>query len=150
MTKHLSVILVVGLAATDVGCGAHDFEKHFFFSEPPATRVERSRKLSLEQQYLVFRYGNDVIHPPLMDLAEPIADRGKEAVPFLFEAASAGWPRHIRDIVWVFTLMALSRTYDVKSDPALLDELISRVNNMKDTDWRAMCESNLKRIQDAK
>jgi hypothetical protein len=122
MTKHLSVILVVGLAATDVGCGAHDFEKHFFFSEPPATRVERSRKLSLEQQYLVFRYGNDVIHPPLMDLAEPIADRGKEAVPFLLKQLQLdGRDISIRDIVWVFTLMALSRTYDVKSDPAIQD-----------------------------
>ena len=150
MTKHLFFAFVIGLAATDVGCRAHDFERRFF-SEPLATRVERSRTLSLDQQYLVFRYGNDVIHPPLMDLADPIAERGEGAVPFLLKQLQLDDSDiAIRDIVLIFERMALLRIYDVKSDQAVLDALIARIVKMKDKDWQAISESRLKRIQDTK
>lgn len=150
MTRHLFFIFVIGLAATHAGCRAHDFERGFF-SEPLATRVERSRQLSLEQQYQVFRYANDVIHPPLMDMADPIAERGKEAVPFLLKQLQVDETDiAVRDIVLIFERMALLRTYDVKSNPALLDALIARVVKMKDRDWQAMSESRLKRIKDTK
>lgn len=36
-----------------------------------------------EAQYQIFRYGNDRIHPPLIERADPIAERGAAAVPFL-------------------------------------------------------------------
>ena len=63
-----------------VSCGS--FEQQFF-EGPPATRVERARQFSLEEQFKLFRYGNSQVHPPAMVMAQPIAERGGSAIPFL-------------------------------------------------------------------
>ena len=53
------------------------------------TRIDRVRQYSLEDQYRIFRYGNDVVEPPLLGLAEPIAERGATAIPFLQKQLNA-------------------------------------------------------------
>ena len=49
----------------------------------PGTRIDRFRQYSLVDQYKIFRYGVEAVEPPLMGLADPIAERGASAVPFL-------------------------------------------------------------------
>src|SRR5215831_7960949 len=66
-----------------LGCSAHKFERSVIFGGPPGTRVERVRQYSVEDQFRVFRYGVENVEPPLMGLADPIAERGESAVPFL-------------------------------------------------------------------
>jgi hypothetical protein len=118
-----------------------------FYREDLASRVERARKLTLDQQYKVFRYGNDVIHPPLMDMADPIAERGKAAIPFLLEQLRADDDDlAARDILLIFSRMAALGTYSVKSDPTVMNALHARVASMKNTERRTAAERTLKRI----
>jgi hypothetical protein len=77
---NIRVVLVLVLFL--LGCKNHDLEKNFF-KQPLGNRVERLRSYPLADQYKIFRYGNDRKEPPFMDLADPIAERGATAVPFL-------------------------------------------------------------------
>jgi hypothetical protein len=143
MTNLQSVISIICVLLTSFACQTRDFERSVF-SHSLGTRVERLRQLPLEQQYKVFRYGNDVIHPPLMDLADPIAERGAAAVPFLLKQLRADRDDiATRDILLIFVRMYHLRTYDVKSDDALMKTLISSVADMRDKDWQAICQKRL-------
>ena len=133
-----------------LGCGSHDLEENFF-KQPLANRVERLRKYSLADQYKIFRYGNDTKEPPFMDLANPIAERGATAVPFLLDRLNSK-PDDIavRDILLILETMATSKSYEVKSDTALMATLTSSVSGMKDHGWQDVCSKMLQRIKDAK
>jgi hypothetical protein len=86
-----------------------------------------------------------------MDLAIPIAERGRTAIPFLLaQLDSQGDDITIRDILWIFARMASSGSYDVKSDAALKATLISRVSGMKHKGWQSMSLKELQRIKDDK
>jgi hypothetical protein len=131
-----------------VGCANRRLETEFFFKNPPATRVDRLRQYSLEDQYRLFRYGNDKFEPPLTGLAIPIAERGQAVVPFLLgkidpEADDVT----VRDVLLVFERMAATKSYDVKSDAAVMETLHSRVLAMKDAGWRVVCANMLRRIE---
>lgn len=139
---------ILCLTVVGVACQHHEFEEKFF--KQLANRVERSRQLTLEQQYRVFRYGNDVIHPPLMDLADPIAERGASAVPFLIEQLKKDETDvGVRDILLIFNRMVRLKTYDVKSDRPLMSTLTARVENMKDKEWRQISSRMLKAIRES-
>jgi hypothetical protein len=132
---------------TVVACQTRDFERRFF-KQPLETRVERSRQLSLEEQYKVFRYGNDVVHPPLMDLADPIAERGRAAVAFLLSQLDGDHrDTATRDILLVFERMAFLKSYDVKADQVVMKTLSARVANMRDRQWQPTCQKMLQRIR---
>jgi hypothetical protein len=133
-----------------IGCRDHHLEKHFF-DKPPGDRVERLRQYSLDDQYKIFRYGNDVKEPPGMELAGPIAERGASAVPFLVDQLKASTDDiAVRDILLIFERMAASGSYNVKADAALMGVLSSKVSGMKDKDWQAICLKKLQRINDSK
>jgi len=133
-----------------VGCNDHQLEQKFF-DQSPATRLERMRQYSLPDQYKIFRYGNDKREPPAMSLADPIAERGATAVPFLLDQLHSH-PDDItlRDILLIFETMATSKSYDVKSDASLMTTLTSRVSGMKHTLWQDNCLKMLQRIKDSK
>ena len=138
-------MLVALLVPTD-GCQSRAFEEEFF--KTLADRVERSRSLPLEQQYRLFRYAKDVIHPPLTDMAIPIAERGPSAVPFLLQQLETDRSDlGARDIVFIFSRMALLKAYDVASDEKVLATLTARVAKMKDRGWHDITSKMLKDIQ---
>ena len=88
------------------GCGNYRFERHVVFDGPPATRIHQVRQYSLEDQYRIFRYGNDVVEPPLFGLAEPIAERGATAIPFLQKQLNAEPDdTTVRDLLLIFQEM---------------------------------------------
>ena len=121
-----------------------------FFKQPLATRVERLRKYSLEDQYKIFRYGNDKIEPPLMDLAIPIAERGRKAVPFLMDRLNAkADDETVIDVVLIFDRMALSKSYDVKDDATVMSALSAKVAGVKDPESRNGCLVDLQRIRNS-
>jgi len=98
------------------------------------------RQYSLEDQYKIFRYGNDYVEPPLMNLADPIAERGATAVPFLLNQLNAEKnDTVVRDTLLIFETMAVSKSYDVKSDPALMSALDAKIAGMKDRGWQSVC-----------
>jgi hypothetical protein len=132
------------------GCQAHSLESDFF-DTPIASRVEHFRRYSLADQYKIFRYGMDRIEPPYMGLAEPIAERGAAAMPFLLDRLNSK-PDDItvRDILLIFDTMATSKSYEVKSDAELMATLKSRVSGMKEHGWQDVCSKQLQRIKDAR
>jgi hypothetical protein len=121
-------IVVVCLVLSS--CGGEQRPEKNFFEQPLGSRVERQRKYSLPDQYRIFRYGNDEIHPPLMDLAEPIAERGAAAVPFLLDRLreAGNDVTAIRDILLIFETMAASGSYDVKSNKLVMDALQNSID----------------------
>ena len=147
----MSIKIVLAFACLlALGCENHDLEENFF-KQPLANRVERLRQYPLADQYKIFRYGNDRKEPPFMDLANPIAERGATAVPFLLDQLnSKSDDITLRDILLIFETMASSKSYDVKSDLALMTTLTSRVSGMKDQGWQDTCLKKLQRIKDSR
>src|SRR6186997_2697054 len=88
------------------GCDWHGMERSFF-REPVGTRVERFRRYALPAQYKIFRFGVDRREPPNFELADPIAENGKEVVPFLLEQLK-GTPddQTVDDIIVILEAMA--------------------------------------------
>jgi hypothetical protein len=147
MSMLPSLLLVCFMA---LGCRDHHLEKNFF-DKPPADRVERLRQYSLDDQYKIFRYGNDVKEPPAMELAGPTAERGASAVPFLVDQLKATTDDiAVRDILLIFEMTEASGSSNVKADTALMGVLGSKVSGMKDKDWQATCMKKLQRINDSK
>jgi hypothetical protein len=88
------------------GCN-HQHLEESFFDRPPEDRVERLRQYSLEDQYKIFRYGNDKIEPPLMELAEPIAEKGATAIQFLVTRLNLKTDDvTVRDVLLILETMA--------------------------------------------
>jgi hypothetical protein len=82
-----------------------------------------------------------------MDMAIPIAERGKAAVPFLLEQLHTDDDDlAAEDILLVFYRMAALGTYPVKSDPTVMDALQARVSNLENRERRTTAEKTLKRI----
>jgi hypothetical protein len=141
--------LICCLAAVTIanGCSAESIEQSFF-DKPPQSRVERLRNYSLEDQYRIFRYGNDRIEPPVMELAKPIAERGKTAIPFLHaQLRGATDDQTIRDILLIFETMTRLRTYDLQSNRPLMNDVRSKVSYLKDRPWGETCRKMLRRIE---
>lgn len=147
---HATAVAVMSLACCILfaGCANNKLEREFFFKEPAATRMDRLRQYSLDDQYRIFRYGNDRFEPPLTGLAKPIAERGQLAVPFLLEKLDPHADDiTVRDVLSLFEAMGALKSYDVKSDARVMDTLRSRVSTMKDREWKAVCSKMLGRIE---
>jgi len=130
------------------GCGNYRFERHVVFGGPPATRIDRVRQYSLEDQYRIFRYGNDVVEPPLFGLAEPIAERGATAIPFLQKQLNAEPDdTTVRDLLLIFQEMTSLKSYDVKGDSVLMSTLDTRAAAIKNKEWRSVCSRMLGSIK---
>jgi len=63
-------------------CQAGPIEREFFKGDIP-TRMERFEEYPLEQQWRIFLYGNQKIHPPTKSLALPIAKKGYMALEYI-------------------------------------------------------------------
>lgn len=140
-------VMLALLCVIPAGCTDHALEREFF-RRPLDTRVERLRHYSLEDQYRIFRYGNDVVHPPLTNLAIPIAERGVVAVPFLMAQLNTEKDDlAVRDILRLFQETTRLKTYDVRTDATLMKVLDSRISKMKDKEWQAICVKMLQAIK---
>lgn len=121
-----------------------------FFKHSLADRVERLRHYSLEDQYRIFRYGNDKIEPPDMGLANPIAERGPAAIPFMIkQLKSSTDDLAVLDIMLILRTMQNLKTYDVKRDAELMSVLETRISKMKSQEWQAFCREKLENIKNA-
>jgi hypothetical protein len=85
-----------------------------------------------------------------MELALPIAERGRAALPFLTEQLKASKDDvEVRDLLLVFERMDSIGAYKVHDDPHLITLLTSRISEMKDPGWRDTSLKMLHRIEDA-
>jgi len=84
----------------------------------------------------------------MMYLAELFAKEGEKAVGFLkAKLEEANDDLTIRDLVLVFTEMNRLGTYDVVSDDELTHLMLTRVERMKDPDWKQITKQMLTRIK---
>ena len=144
---NLKIICTCACLITFVGCSHPDLEASFF-EKPAEDRIVRLRQYSLEDQYKIFRYGNYRKEPPVMGLASPIAEKGAAAVPFLLKQLGPNADDlAVRDTLLIFEAMAHFKSYDVKSDIALMTTLTSKVTGMKDKEWQKICLEMIKRIK---
>ena len=127
MIKSMAAMCLFLLA-----CNHHKLERDFFSNHPLDTRIERIRQYSLPDQYRIYRYAHDKIEPPLLDMADPIAEKGANAIPFLKEQLKIDKDDlAVRDIVYVLEKMRRLKTFDARTDPALIQLLKSRIFSMK-------------------
>jgi hypothetical protein len=83
-----------------------------------------------------------------MELANPIAEKGRTVVPFLFgKLTPQADDITVRDVVLVFETMSSTKSYDVKSDELVMNILGSRVSTMKNAGWKTSSSQMLQRIE---
>src|SRR2546423_15222357 len=66
-------------------CNSVPSEYQAFLALSPEQRQVEMRKLPLEKQLEYYFVGLDYVHPPDVGLADPIAEQGMKAVPFLLK-----------------------------------------------------------------
>jgi len=145
----INISLTLALACVvSLGCQRQNLERDFF-DRPAVDRVERLRSYSLEDQYKIFRYGNDRIEPPAIGLAFPIAERGASAVPFIMDQLKVSSDDiAVRDNLLIFEMMQASGSFNVNSDDRLMQMLSAKILGMKDKEWRTICSKKLQRIKE--
>lgn len=131
-----SLFLCLALLASACFKSAGEIESRFFKGDI-ATRAERLEKFPLDQQYLIFLYGNQVIHPPTTGLAAPIAKQGKLAADFVLqELRRSSNDLDFRDSLRIFSDMRGGGYYDVCSNPVAISEIRRNEEKIRDDDWR--------------
>src|SRR5262245_30662590 len=121
MPKLLAFTLLFFMSCSD------QMEKDFFSTYPPATRVAKLRQYSLEDQYKIFRYGNDKRQPRDWRLADPIAERGASVIPFLTAKLDNADDLTVYDILIILWRMDRLKTFHLAQDTALMHLLEERV-----------------------
>jgi hypothetical protein len=122
-----------------------------FYWMPQAQRDAKFEKYDFDAQYKIYIYGCQVIEPPALGLARPLARRGASIVqPLESKLNRANDDLTIRDIVYLFLQMNNWSTYDVLDDQQLMDDLKLKVSEMKDSAWRIIAEEQLDAIREKK
>jgi len=102
-----------------------------FFRMPISEQAKQFKNHSLDEQYELFIFGNQVVHPPATHLASSFAEQGPLIVPFLKSKLKATQEEvTIRDIVLVFSRLAQLKLYDFSKDAELMGLLDKRVSDM--------------------
>lgn len=122
-----------------------------FFQLPLEERIRRFSNYTLEDQYSIYTCGNEVVHPPAMYLAGPLAMNGKAAVHFLkVKLLQAKNDLLIHNIILIFAEMSRRKTYDIMGDRQLVRLLDNSVAKMKNEEWRHMVDQMMKEISGGK
>jgi len=117
-------------------CRAESVERQFFKGDT-LTRLERLETYSLKEQWQIFLYGNQVIHPPATGLALPIARRGKPALEYILQQLEKSEnDLDFRDSLVVFRSMQGGGFYDICSDETAMKAIRANESKIHDPDWR--------------
>lgn len=137
------VTLYCLLAVVSTSCCSSSVEKEFF-RDDISTRMERLEEYSLEQQWRIFLYGNQVIHPPNKTLALPIAKQGKSALIFILKQLEN--PKHeldYRDALVIFDRMQRDGYYNVCSDRVAMEAIRRNKTKISHAGWRDIYQQML-------
>ncbi len=95
-------------------------------------QIKQFKNYSLDEQYELYLFGNQVVHPPATYLAAPFAKQGPIIVPFLKAKLEATQKEvTIRDIAAVLSELARLKLYDFSRDSELMGLLERRANDMQ-------------------
>ena len=119
-----------------------------FFLMPMEQRDVEFQKYDIETQYKIYICGQQR-EPPMLELSSPFAREGGRIVPLLkLKLESTDNDLRIRDIVRLFREMNDLGTYNVAADKSLMEELRSKVSEMKDPAWQKVTENMLLKIRE--
>ncbi len=120
----------------------------FFHDISPLDWEKSMERYSLEDQYKIYIYGMQVIHPPLLELSKPFAKQGQKVIPFLIsKLESTDDDAEVSDIVNIIQEMARLKTYNAKQDVKLIEAINISILRMKDSYWKRITSNDLKQIQ---
>jgi hypothetical protein len=103
-----------------------------FFHLPMDAQRADFKSHTLEEQYELYVWGMEAIHPPELDLATLFAENGPTLVPFLKTKLKATRSdRNIALIAMAFNELARLELYDFSSNPESLDLLEQRARAIK-------------------
>src|SRR5437016_4759081 len=98
-----SLILAVAFLA---GCGPRmPNEYKWFFDLSPKQQHAEMKKFPIDKQVDYYLIGMGYVHPPEMGLSEDIAERGKEALPYLMKRLQEEDDSDRMDLMYVFKEM---------------------------------------------
>src|SRR5438105_14068931 len=80
---HVLVIVWLACAVNVVEAEKNADNAATFFQISVAEQIRQFRDRSLQDQYDLYIYGNQTVHPPATYLAAVFAERGPTIVPFL-------------------------------------------------------------------
>ncbi|UVT16494.1 MAG: hypothetical protein H8K04_02705 [Nitrospira sp.] len=125
-------------------CSAQDIGAQFF-AEGFESRIERLEKYPLDQQYKIFLYGNQIVHPPLTGLALPRAKRGQPALEFILEKLDHSRnDLDFRDSLVVFQHMQWGGYYNICGDTVAMNKIKANEDKIRNADWRGVYNQMLK------
>jgi len=109
--------------------------------------MERLEAYSLEEQWRIFLYGNQVIHPPVTGLALPIAKQGKPALDYILQQLEHSQnDLDFRDSLVVFRSMQGGGYYAVCEDENAMGLIHRNEAQISDPDWRGIYSRMLGRM----
>ena len=124
-----------------------DFYRNYIST---SERIRQFKNYNLEEQYELFLFGNQVVHPPATYLDSPFAEQGPIVVPFLkMKLEATKDEATIRDIALIFSEVARLKLYDFSKDAELMSLLNQKVNNMQGI-WKNSTLKFLSEIQSGK
>jgi hypothetical protein len=131
--------VIVGLACL-AACSTHSPGSDFF-REDIATRYDRLATYPMAEQWEIFRYGNQQIHPPTTGLASVLARGGKPMADYVVGQVE-GSKRELdyRDALVVLRTMQRNGDYDVCGDSALQARLERQGPRFPDGVWHAVIQ----------
>jgi hypothetical protein len=102
-----------------------------FFHVTLSEQVGQFKNYSLDEQYELYIFGNQVVHPAASYLARPFAEQGPVIVPFLKEKLEAAEEATVRDIIVILAELAYLKLYDFSKDQELMTLMDQRAANMQ-------------------
>jgi len=103
-----------------------------FYRLPTSDQLKAFKTHSVEEQYDLFLFGNQAVHPPAIYLARPFAEQGARIVPFLKnKLITTRDETTIRDIITIFSELSHLKLYNFPKDAQLLDLLEQEANSMQ-------------------
>jgi hypothetical protein len=121
--------------------------RDFFDNYTPDEQIDNLKKFSIEEQYNLYIWGKQVLHPSAGYLAFPFAEQGPIIIPYLTDKLNTTKDDHtIRDISFVLKCMSDYNKYDFSNDAQLMDLLDRRVNSMKEP-WKDVTQKYISDIR---
>lgn len=141
-----TTLCLVCLLRAQILYAAPSVEKDFFKGDV-STRLERLETYPLEEQYRIFLYGNQVIHPPSTGLAIPIAKRGKIAADYILRRLDTSKnDLDFRDSMVVFQSMQWGGHFDLCGHPKYMNEIAGNASKIEYEGWRKVYLEMLKEL----
>ena len=142
LVTKFSLCLIILLL---ISCDHESMESEFFDWE--SYDYDKLYNYSLEDQFKIFLYGNQTIHPSMTGLAVPIAKRGKPALDYVLnQIRESNNDLDFRDSLEIFRAMEKGGYYSVCNDSPALKEIKANENKIKDLDWREIYHNMLQNL----